>query len=409
MVQVLKLVAQLALVRLLDLEGFGIYATALAVCAVIETASTARSMEVAMNRLPARIATIAPEDWSYAGLVRGMRRTEALWIGGAFGVVLTVAAVYAAIADRQTAIAIVLAGLSIPALFGYGIANGVCLLAADFRALARAEITGAMVGTATMIAGAVIAGVEGALIGYAAPLVLRNLLLTRYAAQGVAARTPADFVTAAPAGPPGLAASGQAHTHAFIGAGLNALYQNIDVIVLSLIGSPAVVAVYRVAKLLARLGGDLFEPVWKAARPDWLQRFYAGDIRGLMQLMRRLMLPMLAASALSVVLTLQLAPWFLDLAFGADFRAAAAPLTVLILGQAAAQVLAGWASFWVVAEARFRRRNLLLLALCAIAGTVPFMLDIADPLIIAGIYATTQAMFAAAWWIMLLRAVAHGR
>ncbi|MFD0389458.1 lipopolysaccharide biosynthesis protein [Tistrella bauzanensis] len=266
-----------------------------------------------------------------------------------------------------------------PALYGYGLAKSVILLSADFKALARAEVAGGIGGIAATLCGAVLAGAWGAIVGYVIAALVRNLAVT-VTARTVLRRTPVcNFVS--DARDPAAKDKGKdtSQLQSFLGAGLTSLYQSIDIIILSLLGTPAAVAVYRIAKTLARLGGDVFEPFWKAARPEWLARLYDHDRQGLLRLTIRVMAPMLAVAVLSVTATLHLAPWFLGYAYGPGFASAATPLAVLILGQASVQVLAGWAPFWVIAGGRFGRRNLILLALCLSAGLPATLVGTANP------------------------------
>ena len=397
--QVAALAAQILIVRLLTLNDYGVYAGALAVCAVAEGVAVARSGEISLNRLPALLHGVS--DWppSLGRVFRWFWREELLFVTGAFAFVEAVGLVYLLSVDSQMGGAIMVMGLAMWALWCYGVWKSLIIVSADISSLSRMEVYASLSTFTVTVVGVATFGFWGLVVAYSAAAALRNLaaLLVSHRLLRRAQRQRFVLFETEEARRP-------KHVHSLLGAALLNLFKNFDLIILSLAASVESVAIYKIAKSLANLGGKFFGPFWNSLRPKWLATLYSADGIALFRMTAKAAGWLGAFAVVAVGFAATFGDDLIPLVYGSNYVAAAPLLLALLVGECAVHALGGWSQLWVVARGDFAVRNLILIAVLAGLLLLGIWLDYSAPHRLVYAYVGMRCLYAASWWVVL----AHG-
>jgi O-antigen/teichoic acid export membrane protein len=329
-------VLQIMIARTLGVQLYGVYATNLAIVAIVEIPIVVRSGELAMRNMRPYPGNAAPSYWS---LSRLLVRRDVWPFVGTYILVAGAGWIFGSDLNLDPLLLSILA-LTIPAQIGFGAYKCLFFVHNQMPRLGRTELTYALALLALSLVGLLAAGVYG-LAAASAVAALVKTLLTRNGSRRFA-QTDSE-----PALPPKLDVSRDSLYSIARNALSNGLTQ-FDVILLSQTQAPEAIALYKVGKSLTSLPIKLSFPLWRMLQPQIMAAVRTDD-RGLER--RAVLTGSIGFGLLMVValpLVLLFGEDFIVLAYGEPFRGAFVYFLILMVGVWLFNGVAGWFSFWCV-------------------------------------------------------------
>ncbi len=362
------LAVQVAVVRLTNKAAFGAYAAAAALASLCEAMVVPRGGDLALQFV-GRFLARGRAAHARAAARRVVQR-DWLIMGATFLFLALAALPLSRIVDTEAWL-IPACALTIPAQVGYGTYKAILIADSRIREQAWLEIGYAVVYAVLAPVAVFAAGIGGFAVAVGAcalakTLTARAVALRRWEARSADPEEPSaqEDVAAEP--------WERSEGHAILRNGFLYGASQVDVLVLSALGSRESVAVYRVAKSLAGLPARVAGPVWAAIRPRLLRAWHARDAVGAWRLVTR-------PAAVFVFIGLAVLPgvwlvrdWLVEGLYGAEYRVAALPFVLLLCGTWLQGAVSAWFGFWVVLAERRRTGTMvaLLTFLAMLAGSL---------------------------------------
>jgi O-antigen/teichoic acid export membrane protein len=185
--------------------------------------------------------------------------------------------------------------------------------------------------------------------------------------------------------------------------GLLQLAQQMDIILLSALSAPNVVAGYKVARTIANVPTRIAAPAWVLVRRTLISSVHRGSAAELFVVLSTRSLVLIAALALVVSPLFIWAEEILVLAFGAEFAPAAPALRVLLATGLIFGAGTGWSSFL---GSIMKQKNTVISIYAAqvvVIGVSALFWPKLGATEMAVIFGASQLLVAASFWLLVLR------
>lgn len=338
---VLAALLQVAIVRLLGKENFGIYSTALAMVALVEVPLVVRGGEIALRMLGK--AAREGDAEMLKCLARKIVRYDLLLYVFTFLLLSLVAWVAHRFLEFNPLLFVILA-LKIPAQAGFGVYKGYFTIFDKVTEMGRYEFVCVVALACLNLAGVLLGGIYGLAVSMVMAMVMETYLAFLFTKSYL------------PAVEQGVTSPSSRMQTTFTREGIFPVVRNlffngfnqIDILLLGVFQKPEIVAVYKVGKSLASLPIKIAFPVWRYLQPKLMEAIQTGDTRkekrvilagaGILGAVMFCFLPLVLFGGESAIVFL----------YGEDFADAFKHFLILLIGIWAFHGVAGWFKFWVV-------------------------------------------------------------
>jgi O-antigen/teichoic acid export membrane protein len=395
-----QLLTQVVAVRSLELEDYGTYVASIAIVALFEITILSRGYDVALHAFSEawHLGDSSVLRRCYSTLVR----QDARWTFVGYLLVLCVVWPVERFLN-VSALMFAVAALAIPCQQGYGATKAFLILKSKVRESALFEIVFVLGAAAISIAAVLLFGAWGLVGAYVLAAALKSIAARVWVSSMLPQAEPAPSDA-----PPGVELAitqpslGQS-ARAIMRNLMNALAEQVDVVILNSFAGPAAVAIYRVAKSLGSLPSRVLAPVWVALRPGLVHMWRRDELHPLRMRILKVGGAMLVALMLVLPLVSWLASDIVSMIYGAKAVGIAAPLVLLF---AANWVLQGATSWYrhlaPIAEHRTRAvfASVLQLGLTVLLGLWmgrESALDMATAFTIAAVASAIFCWVSALW------------
>jgi O-antigen/teichoic acid export membrane protein len=401
-IAVIALIAtQVVVVRTVDMASFGTYATATAICALLDMVYVARSGEVALQTIGAAWSTGRTGD--VRELAREITKRD-LVIALAILAVAVPAAAFTAGRELSLAFCVSMLSIGTATQVGYGVSKTAFIVTRRLQEQARFEVVFSVLQWAACTVAVIVAGIRGLIAAQVATSLFKTVWARRCTA-GWLERGSARSTTQ----------SNRIH-----GAGLTtlegwavvrnllaALGQQADILMLAALRGGDAVALYRVARTLASIPTRCAAPVWVAVRPRLIAAWHAGDRDRLTRIVVLPAIGMLTTTVVGVLVGSAVGSRLLALVYGPEYVSALWPALVLIAGAGVFAGATGWLAIWVVASGHYALGIVPSLVLSVVVLIVGGTWSDGDPLRMALTVAGAMVCASALGWGILVRAIAR--
>ena len=383
------------LARILPIAEFGRLTTLLAIATVAEAAIGARGAETALSAF----ASLRPGDLAGRdALTRRLLRIDFVWSASIYGALMLALLVAGqAVGPHAWWLAVLMAGSF--AAFPWGTTKSYLTVYKGPGVFPPIEMSYAAITLLVGVGLTMVIGGAGFVIGTALASLARTIVGLRQA------RLSLRLVTGrSSAEPPGVSSNiwllGVTGT---VRSGLMNFGSQMDVLLLSAVGGPAAVGLYRAAKTLSGVVQRLAQPIWFVLKRHIIAGTREGD--GVDHSRRMVALASLGFAAIGVIVippVVYFGEEIVALAFGAQYRAAARAMDWLVPGAWVLYAVTGWsAMFGSVASSRLMVIAIYILQV-AVFAAVSLGLGVTHGSVALAL-ALSQGLVAAGFWYLLLR------
>lgn len=327
-------------------EDYGAYVYTFTVYTVVETLITSTLADISTHRLSASVVQGRNAQVQTNILAQFALEARVLWLSWLVLMLLTTAVWFAGPVLLQPAYWVILA-LSLPFCTGYSIAKSILVASNNIRLLTSFEIYSSAVMILISVCCIYQWGIWGVVIANPAYTLLKTgsayVVINRYSAFRF---------------PPGLLravfsridtqTSRKFATQTLIRNGFYNLANQLDMILIGMVQTPANIAFYKVAKTLASLPSRMILPVWAALRGRIVAAFHEKNYERLATLVLKPIGWMALGSLCCGALAWLLLPTVITWLYTASYLPAFLPALVIMVGYSLFQIAMGWFNIWVV-------------------------------------------------------------
>lgn len=337
---------QIMAVRYSRPDDYGAYVYTFTVYTVIETLITSTLADISTHRLSASVVQGRKEQVQTDIVAQFALEARVLWLSWLVLMLLTAVVWFAGPRVLQPVYWIILA-LSLPFCTGYSIAKSILVASNNIRLLTTFEIYSSVVMILLSVCCIYEWGIWGVVIANPAYTLLKTasayVVINRYTAYRFqpgllrAVWSRIDTQT-----------SRRFATHTVLRNGFYNLANQLDILLIGLVQTPANIAFYKVAKTLASMPSRMILPVWAALRGRIVEAFHKKDHKRLASLVLKPIGWMALGSLLCAGLAWLLLPAVITWLYTADYMPAFLPAIVIMVGYSLFQIAMGWFNIWVV-------------------------------------------------------------
>ena len=389
------LLVQIASVRILGEVDYGSYVAVIASVALAELFVLNRGGELALGVLGEAWANDGRGE--FGALTRRLYMHDLPWVLGGYAGLAGLALLFG---DRLgwPATWVLVAATCLPIQLGYGADKALLIVSGRVVAHVRME---AIISLAMGVLGiglVLLFGVWGLLVAYPGGALVKVVLI-----RVLALKVRRELARNHPPVPSARVIASSTQVSTTLRNILNAVSEQIDVLIVNALAGSAAAAHYRIAKSLASLPGRAFGPLWSALRPEMIRYWYLPDRTPIRSLLRKPVTLTAIGGAIVVPAAWFVAPPLIEFAYGVSSTSIVPALGALLVSSLALAGMAGWYRFLMLVDDDKLRSLRWAAALMAWNLVLGLAIGAQGALAMALVVAAGQLALAASAVVWLLR------